>query len=93
MGNVNLRRQVWGLSTLIGKCVTLECLMIIDALYIYTLYLQSLHNILFLVYEISKSKKLMIKDHDIGSISERLSNTVFTTHVFPIMICFKKKVQ
>lgn len=35
----------------------------------------------------------MIKDHEIGSISERLSNTVFTTHVFPIIICFKKKVQ
>lgn len=43
-----------GMSTLITKCVTLECLMIIDALYIYTgtLYLQSHYNILFLVYEI-----------------------------------------
>lgn len=35
----------------------------------------------------------MIKDHDIGSISEHLSNTVFMTHVFLIIICSKKKVQ
>lgn len=81
-----------GMRTLITKCVTLECLMIIDALYILSIYkVFTIYFSLFMKY--CKSKKLMIKDHDIGSISDRLSNTVFMTHVFPIIICSKKKVQ
>lgn len=53
-----------GMRILITKYVTLECLMIIDALYILSIYkVFTIYFSLFMKY--SKSKKLMIKDLDI----------------------------
>lgn len=80
-----------GMRILIIKCVILECLMIIDVLYIFFIYkVFIIYFFLFMKY--FKSKKLMIKNFDIGLILECLSNIVFMIYVFFIIICFKKKV-